>query len=457
MFCSSVLLAVSHCFAHIATHMELLGSEVTVMRFTDRSVAALKPKADRYEKWEDGRTGLGLRISPKGRKTWVFMYRFTGRARRMTMGTYPAVSLADARVAWGKAKKVLDLGTDPGTIKVADNKAEREAETVSELIETYMTRHGVRKRTGKEDERLLRREIEPSWGRRKAKSITRRDVIAALDKIEDRGAPVLRNRLLSAVQGMFRVALDRGVIDETPCARISRIPEKPRERSMDADEVKMLWLGLDSDGIEMSPAVRLAIKWALATGQRRAMIAGARRDEISEAEDGLLLWEIPAERVKATRESARRPQVVPLSKITIELLRQIDELREMLAAPTKTRKEPLSISPFLFPSARQYRPITPDPITRALRKNLKVLGLENVRPHDFRRTVDTKLGELGFSRFIRDRVLGHVDPSVGGRHYDRYDYLPEKRAALEAWGNVLAEITTGEASPSNVVKLAPSG
>ena len=81
------------------------------------------------------------------------------------------------------------------------------------------------------------------------------------------------------------------------------------------------------------------------------------------------------------------------------------------------------------------------------------MGLKDARPHDFRRTGDTKLGELGFTRFVRDRVLGHVDPSVGGRHYDRYDYLPEKRAALEAWGSLLSEIITGQAAPSNVVRL----
>ena len=68
------------------------------MRFTDRAIAALKPKAKIYEVWEDGRTGLGVRMSPKGRKSWNYMYRFNGKARRMTLGTYPAVSLASARV-----------------------------------------------------------------------------------------------------------------------------------------------------------------------------------------------------------------------------------------------------------------------------------------------------------------------------------------------------------------------
>ena len=77
------------------------------MRFTDRSIAALKPKAERYEVWEDGRTGLGVRVSPKSRKSWIYMYRFAGKARRMGLGTYPLVSLASAGVKHARAKELL--------------------------------------------------------------------------------------------------------------------------------------------------------------------------------------------------------------------------------------------------------------------------------------------------------------------------------------------------------------
>ena len=84
------------------------------MRFTDRSIASLKPKAARYEAWEDGRTGFGVRVAPIGRKSWVYMYRFDGKARRMTFGPYPRMSLADARVKLAEAKRKLDRGIDPG-------------------------------------------------------------------------------------------------------------------------------------------------------------------------------------------------------------------------------------------------------------------------------------------------------------------------------------------------------
>ncbi len=88
------------------------------MRLTDRSIKALKPKAERHEVWEDGRTGLGVRVSPAGRRSWIYMYRFEGRPRRMTLGTYPALSLANARVKHAQAKERLEKGEDPGALHV---------------------------------------------------------------------------------------------------------------------------------------------------------------------------------------------------------------------------------------------------------------------------------------------------------------------------------------------------
>ncbi len=108
------------------------------MRFTDRSIAALKPKTKIYEIWEDGRTGLGVRLSPKGRKSWNYMFRFDGKARRLTLGTYPAMSLASARVKHANAKELLAKGTDPAARQLEHKRAERDAETVNDIAEEYL-------------------------------------------------------------------------------------------------------------------------------------------------------------------------------------------------------------------------------------------------------------------------------------------------------------------------------
>lgn len=409
-------------------------------RFTVRGIAALKPKAERYEAWEDGRTGLGLRISPKGRKSWIFLYRFDGRARRLTMGTYPAVTLADARVEWGRAKKMLERGEDPGTARIAQNVAERNAETVSDLIAEYLERHARFKRSGAADERMLRRNVEPLWGRRKATSITRRDVIYLLDRVADRGTPVLRNRLLSAIQKMFVVGMDRGLVETTPCVGMSRLPEKPRERALTPDEVKALWIGLGDPDVKMQPITRLALKFLLATGQRRQEVTGTLRSEIS-TDDAI--WEIPSDRTKAGRTHR-----IPLSPLALSLIEEIDRLR--------AHDEDAKPSPWLFPSPHSDRAVAPPSITNALRANLSVMGLEGITPHDFRRTASTVMAELGVSQFIIGRVLNHSDHTTTGRVYNKFEYMPEKAHALGAWAARIEEIVSGKTAADNVVRLSPA-
>ncbi|MFP6728844.1 MAG: Arm DNA-binding domain-containing protein [Alphaproteobacteria bacterium] len=112
------------------------------MRMTDVGIRKLKPKTQRYEVWEDGRTGLGVRVSPKNRKTFVYMYWRKGKARRMTLGIYGKgpnkMSLVDANIKHAQAMKALDEGRDPANETVEANIAERGAETVTELVEEYL-------------------------------------------------------------------------------------------------------------------------------------------------------------------------------------------------------------------------------------------------------------------------------------------------------------------------------
>ena len=137
------------------------------MRFTDRSIAGLKTRDQRYEVWEDGHTGLGVRVGTTGRKSWIYLFRFEARPRRLTLGVYPRMGLADARLAHAKARKLLQEGIDPGRQHLEARRAEQDAETVSELIEEFLKRHVRPNRKGAQDlERALRRDVEPAWGKR---------------------------------------------------------------------------------------------------------------------------------------------------------------------------------------------------------------------------------------------------------------------------------------------------
>ena len=420
------------------------------MRFTHRSIAALKPKAALYEVWEDGRTGLGVRMSPKGRKSWNYMYRFDGKARRMTLGTYPAVSLASAHVKHARAKELLEKGTDPGALQVERKRAALDAETVADLIEEYMEKWArPRKRSAYEDERILRKDVLPAWGKRKAREITRRDVITLLDGIVERGAPIGANRTLAVVRKMFNFAISRDILDTTPVAMVKApAKENQRERVLSPDEIRTFWKGLDE--APMSRAVKLALKLELVTAQRKGELAGATLPEFDFEEK---VWTIPAERSKNGK--AHR---VPLSPLALELI------QEARALANKSKQTPTEDAEWLFPSPRGDAPIKPTAVNHALRKALKpsekgkapAIKLENVTPHDLRCSGASGMASLGIARLTISKILNHVETGVTSI-YDRYGYDAEKRHALEAWAAHLEGILSGEPRADNVVSLARVG
>ncbi|MCH9000079.1 MAG: tyrosine-type recombinase/integrase [Proteobacteria bacterium] len=428
------------------------------MRLTDRTIKALKPKAERFEVWESGRTGLGLRISPAGRKSWIYMYRFDGRPRRMTLGTYPVVGLANARVKHARAKELLEKGSDPGALHIEKRRAERDAETIQNLVDEYLEKWArPRKRSADEDERILRKDVLPAWGKRKARDIRRRDVILLLDTIVERGAPIAANRTLAVIRKMFNFAISRDIVDATPVAMV-RAPakENQRDRILSAEEIRTFWNGLADT--PMTPAVRLALKLELVTAQRKGELVGAALSEFDFSEG---IWTIPPERVK--NGIAHR---VPLSPLTLKLIEEahgIARQAEVGRAKNLPGAEPRE-SEWLCPSPRGNGPIEPRAVSRALRRATKptergedpAINLKNVTPHDLRRTAASGMASLGVARLVIAKVLNHAETGVTAI-YDRHGYDSEKRHALEAWAAHLEGILSGKPKADNVVQLAAAG
>lgn len=158
---------------------------------------AFAPQKGRRELWDDDVKGLVLRITSSGRKTWAVWYRHQGRSRRVTLGVYPALGLADARKLANTMLRDIALGGDPAGTK----KDQREADTFRELANEYIERHAKRhKKSWKEDRRALDRDLIPALGNLKAASIKRRDILKVLEGIHERGAAVLANRTLEIVK-----------------------------------------------------------------------------------------------------------------------------------------------------------------------------------------------------------------------------------------------------------------
>jgi integrase len=398
-------------------------------RFTDKAIAALRPKAARYEIWEGG--GFGIRISPRGAKAWVWVYHFAGRPRRMTLGTYPAMGLADARIKLADARKLLERGIDPGDREVEARKAERAAETVAELVEAYLEKWvRPRKRSAAEDERILRKDVIPAWGRRKAQDIARRDVIVLLDAIVDRGSPIAANRTLAVIRRMFGWALSRDLVTASPCAAV-RAPAKEsrRDRVLSPDEIARLWRALDAPETTVSLPIRLALKLQLATAQRKGEVINAEWRDFDLAES---IWTIPGDKAKNGMQHR-----VPLSPLARAVLDAIPEPH----------------SGWVFRSPKNGGPVGGQSVDHAMRKNRDALGTGDATPRDLRRTAASHMTSIGISRLVVSKVLNHAEPGVTAV-YDRHSYDFEKRAALDAWGRRLEEIIGVRHEHANVVKLA---
>jgi integrase len=414
-----------------------------MLRFTELYIRALQPQKTRYEIREGD--GFAIRISPNGIKTWVFIYKFQNRKRRMTLGNYPGMTLSKARAAFREARNLLEQGKDPIEAKRREReeqllrdearRRELEAPTVARLVDEYLEKWAKpRKRSWREDQRILEKDIIPAWGKRKAKDITRRDVITLLDKLVDRGAPIQANRTLACVRKMFNFAVSRDIVPISPCTQITApSAENRRDRVLSAGEIRLFWQKLDA--APMAMVTRLALKLILVTGQRKGEVINA---EWSEVNLNSAWWTIPAE--KSKNKLAHR---VPLSPLAIALL----EEAQALAGDSR----------WVFPGRKIENPIRGDSVNEALARSLPCLEIEDqFVPHDLRRTMASHLTGMGISRLVVSKLLNHVETGITAV-YDRHSYDDEKRRALEAWGIRLQEIISNMEIPANVVGFYQSG
>ena len=399
------------------------------MKFTDRQIKALKAKKNRYEVWEDNGKGFGVRVSPAGRISFIFLYRFQGKCRRMTFGNYPETSLADAHAAHAKARQLLERGTDPATVEQDAKEESRRSPSVRRLVDEYIEKYAKpRKRSWKEDERILHKDVVPRWGKRKAQDITRRDIILLLDEIVDRGALIQANRTLAAVRKMYSFAMGRGVLDSSPCVAIPNpSKENRRDRVLSEDEIRTFWEKLDTAKMEKSTA--LALKLQLITAQRKGEVAGAEWSDF-DLKSGW--WVIPAEKAKNGF-----PHRIPLPHLAMKLL---NELREMTGD-----------SQWLFPSPRDGQHIAETSVDHAIRVNADHFEIDHFTPHDLRRTSASMMTASGTQRLTVSKVLNHVETGVTAV-YDRHSYDQEKKKALNSWG-VQLETILGHKEQSKVIRI----
>lgn len=400
------------------------------MKLTDRQIKGLKPNKERYEVWETNGKGFGVRVSPAGRKSFIFMYRFQGNPRRMTLGVYPEKSLADAHADHAKARQLLDKGQDPGTVEQDKKEESQRSPSVRRLVEEYIEKYAkVRKRSWKEDERILNKDVIPRWGKKKAQDITRRDIILLLDEIVERGASIQANRTLAAIRKMYAFAMGRGVLDASPCVAIpAPSEENTRERVLTEEEIRAFWDKVET--ARMEKATGLALKLQLVTAQRKGEVASARWTDFDLKLDW---WVIPEEESKNKKFNR-----VPITPLASTLLKEI----KLLSGE----------SIWLFPSPREGQHIAETSIDHAVRENADHFGIDHFTPHDLRRTASTQMASMGIDDNTVEKILNHI-PAKLKKTYNLYSYDKEKRIALRKWDKKLQSILNKQPSKSNVVHL----
>lgn len=401
-----------------------------MMKFTDAKIRGLKPRDRRYELYEENGKGFGVRMSTNGLCTFVFRYRYLGKPRRMTLGPYPHLSLKEARQKCDLARAQLVKNIDPAAEAISHKKAEYEANTVAELVAEYIEKHAKKKKiTWQEDQRILNKEVIPLLGRYKAKDVKRRHILDLIDGIVDRGAPVSANRTLEIIRRMFNFAMEREVVEITPCYMIKKPSvENKRHRYLEEAEVKSFWEHIDH--IDSTRSIQLALKLLLITGQRRGEITNIEKNEI-DLEKGW--WTIPPEKTK--NHHLHR---VPLNDYAIEAINELIELS--------------GESPYLFPSPTGPKAIHPGALTRAVSRNRDKFGTDAFMVHDLRRTFATLMRKDLQSRPYVGKVLNHTDHDITSKHYDQHTYDNEKRAVMNAWGQKIESILTN--AESNVLHIS---
>jgi integrase len=383
--------------------------------------------------WDKRLRGFGLRITNTGHKTWIAVYRRggrNGRLQELKIGTYPPLSLAEAREKARGTLAAAQLGDDP----VEEKREERDAETFAALAERYLVEHARRwkkPRSVEEDKRNLKNDVLPIWGNRRVNEITRRDVIALVDGIVNRGAPIHANRVLALISKMFNFAIDKDPdrVENNPAYKVKKpSPESSRDRVLSSDEIRNVWGALESE----PPNIRAIFKLLLLTGERPGEIKGMRWTEldISRVESW---WTIPGGRDGRTKN--KKVHRVPL----------VGEAHRILQSLSGD-------GPMVFPNRSGEKPFTG--LQKALNRLRKNSGV-NFQTRDLRRTLATGLGELGIDRIVIQKVLNHSDGSVTGI-YDRHTYDTQKRGALERWDRRLCQILTGEAAEAPKVVRLPT-
>jgi integrase len=409
------------------------------MALTDRAIRNAKPTGKPIRLFDE--KGLYLEVAPSGGKWWRFKYRFNGREKRISLGVYPDVPLASrtvkdeetckpktirgAREKRDEARALLAAGIDPSAARKAENRdAAGRAASSFEVVarEWYAKQAHVWVMTHATDVlRRLEANLFPEIGATPIAELTAPTLLAALRKIECRGAHDLAHRVMQVAGQVLRygVATGRCERDLSIDLRGALPPHKGRHQAaITPDELPALLRAIESYGDLGDKLTGCALRLLALTFVRTGELIGATWDEIDM--DGAT-WIVPAERMKMKTE-----HVVPLSPQALALLREVRAIG--------------GGSRYVFPGRNPDKPISNNTMLFALYR----LGYKGkMTGHGFRTVASTILNEAGFRADVIERQLAHCERNDVRGAYNRAEYLPERRKMMQQWGNMTDALSNG--------------
>jgi integrase len=394
---------------------------------------------------------FGIRVTGNGVKTWIIMFRIEDPKRPGKMkqqyrkiGSYPALSLADARTAARDALMMVGRGVDPIEARENEKREVAAVKTVAEAVEAFIRRHAKQKnRSWKEVERIFKAYVLPKLGERPVPSVTPGDIHELLDALMDAGHPYMANRLFAHTRKFFNWCAERNWIEEPPTKNMSKpAEEEARDRILSDEEVSEVWAATNAMGWPFGPLFQLL----LITGQRRNEVGRMMWDQVDFDQ---AVWTLPKQDTKA-----KRKHEVPLSPMAIDLLSSLP--RNGAFVFTTTGKTPVSgygrakVRCDELMSVEWLKSRRKD---KWLQEDVEPQRIPHWRLHDLRRTVASGMAEIRIAPHIIEKVLNHSTGQISGvaAVYNRHTYLREKTDALNAWARALA--TKVQGPHDNVVEL----
>ena len=424
------------------------------MALTDTAVRQAKATGKAYTLGD--LDGLSLAVSPRGGKSWHFRYYWGGRQKGMSLGTYPEVSLREARQARDEARALLAQGGNPHTHRKQKRQAVRTAceHTFEAVFQQWSEHHGREIKTGKRSThsailRTFGRDVLPLLGKRPIHELRRPDLLEVIERIERRGALSVSEQVRGHLNQMYRYALVKVPGLETNYASdldVVAIPRPPARHHpfLGMDELPGLLRTIEK--YNGAYQTRLGLRLLLLTGVRTCEMRLATPDQF-DLERGL--WIIPPGNVKQLQRKLRKtrkvedipPYIVPLSRQAMKVVR--DLLRVAM------------------PSQRYLLRHREDPgrsiCESALNKALKRMGYHNrLTVHGLRATFSTAFNEIGYPAAWIEAQLSHVDPNAIRAAYNHAEYVEQRRRMMQDWADRLDLLEQGkveEASRHLVVHL----